>query len=424
MLPQTSTSTFTPSNADRAIAENLRDGFIRCRQGTLELFEAIDDSTFRHQVHPDFSPVGWHLGHIAYTEALWLLQHCAGMAPLRPQYHKLLAADGLPKSERVNLPEFPEIVAYLDEVRDRTFSYLEMAPISEQERLWRFILQHESQHTETIGFLLNLQRGPWQPTADSPASLVADRSESDDIEIPGGDFWQGNDRPDALDNERSSHLYSLPTYAIDRYPVTCAQYRQFIDARGYQTPAYWSPEGWNWVRTHQIDRPLYWTGDRTFDTHPVCGVSYYEAEAYARFAGKRLPTESEWEKAASWNPDGEIQQLYPWGDRFPTATHCNHDNAHPHTTPVDAYPQGASPYGCYDMLGNVWEWTASTFDRYPGFSAFPYRGYSQTYFDGEHRVLRGGSFVTRPWAMRCSFRNWYHPWIRQIFAGFRCARSL
>ena len=156
---------------------------------------------------------------------------------------------------------------------------------------------------------------------------------------------------------------------------------------------------------------------------PVCGVSWYEADAYARFIGKRLPTEAEWEKATSWNVVTEQQHTYPWGQEAPNPHRCNHNNLIGQTTPVNAYPMGQSAYGCYDMLGNVWEWTATWFDAYAGFVAYPYRGYSQAYFDGQHRVLKGGSWATPPWAMRSSFRNWYYPGIRQILAGFRCAVS-
>ncbi|MCJ8280089.1 MAG: formylglycine-generating enzyme family protein, partial [Rivularia sp. ALOHA_DT_140] len=147
----------------------------------------------------------------------------------------------------------------------------------------------------------------------------------------------------------------------------------------------------------------------------------YEAEAYAKFVGKRLPTEAEWEKAASWDEESKSRRIYPWGDKKPTSEYCNHNNIHNQTTPVNAYPLGQSAYGLYDTLGNVWEWTTSWFDAYQGFQHYPYKGYSQVYFDNQHKVLKGGSWATRPWALRSSFRNWYHPGVRQMFAGFRCA---
>nr|WP_290227638.1 SUMF1/EgtB/PvdO family nonheme iron enzyme [Trichocoleus desertorum] len=399
-----------------------------CRVGTLALFQNVDTETFRQQIHPEFSPIGWHLGHIAFSEGLWILEHCAGQPPLFPQYRRLLAADGLPKAERCNLPNFEEICEYLEAVRAEVLQYLQIAPLDQQERLWHWLLQHESQHSETISFLLQLHR--WtsgakpQPKLQPPQLQAAPRTWGEMICIPAGSFEQGNDSLDAIDNERPVHLVHLDTYWIDRYPVTNEQYRRFIAAGGYDHSEWWSTAGWQWRQTNTITQPLYWQDEPAWADHPVCGVSCHEAEAYARFIGKRLPTEAEWEKAASWHPQTQQRQTYPWGEIFPSAEQCNHDHLQGQTTAVDAYPSGQSPYGCYDMLGNVWEWTASWFDGYDGFEFYPYRGYSQVYFDGQHRVLRGGSWVTRPWGLRSAFRNWYDPGTRQILAGFRCAQDV
>ncbi len=409
--------------------QQLQQWMQDCRAGTLKIFQTVDAETFRQQIHPEFSPVGWHLGHIAFTEGLWILEHCAGQAPLMPQYRRLFAADGLPKSDRCHLPDFSEICVYLETVRTQVLQYLQIAPLDQQERLWRWLLQHESQHCETISFLLHLQRSRSQPEPTSSSNLapvypVTSDATDQMIRIPAGEFQLGNNSLDAIDNEQPVQTLYLDTYWIDRYPVTNAQYQAFLAADGYENPQWWSKAGWQWRQTHQITQPLYWSGNPNLAQHPVYGVSYYEAEAYACFVGKRLPTEAEWEKAASWNPETQQRQLYPWGDIWPNTDHCNHDGAIAHTTPVGAYPAGRSFYGCEDMLGNVWEWTATWFDGYPGFEFYPYRGYSQVYFDGKHRVMRGGSWVTRPWALRSAFRNWYDPGTRQIFAGFRCVREI
>ncbi|HEY9904012.1 MAG TPA: ergothioneine biosynthesis protein EgtB [Candidatus Sericytochromatia bacterium] len=418
------------STSIKSCRDALASAMHRCRIGTLALFEGIDETSFRRQAHPEFSPAGWHLGHIAYTEALWILERYAGLPPIFPQYRKLLAADGLPKCDREKLPPLPDICHYLDTVRSQVLTYLETAPLDEQEPLWHFLLQHESQHTETIAFVLQLQRWHrcerhqemWlRGRAENPASPLEPGVQM--MEIPAGEFEMGNDSIDALDNERSLHRVYLDTYWIDRYPVTCQQYRTFMEAGGYQNSEWWSTAGWTWLQENPVQEPLYWSSDPTWDNHPVCGVSWYEADAYARFVGKRLPTEAEWEKAASWDGAAKCRHTYPWGNAEPDSSRCNHDNAAAQTTPVNAYPKGQSAYGCYDMLGNVWEWTSSWFDAYEGFVSYPYRGYSQVYFDGQHRVLKGGSWATRPWSMRSSFRNWYYPDIRQILAGFRCASS-
>jgi formylglycine-generating enzyme required for sulfatase activity len=424
-----------------------------CRSRTLDLFAHIDLETFCKQAHSDFSPVGWHLGHIAFTEAYWILERYAGLAPVYPQYRQLFAADGLPKCDRQNLPPIEIVREYLETVRTQVLGYLEIAPLETQERLWRWLIQHESQHSETIVFVLQLlgcDRGGFyaqlnlpNPESDPPYPPIPPPSapplkrekrgknpfiqnpKTDDmVTIPAGEFEMGSDAIDAQDNERPAHRVYLDTYRLDRYPVTCAQYREFMAAGGYQNQQFWSEQGWQWLQENPVSQPLYWSDSSDWDNHPVCGVSWYEAEAYARFVGKRLPTEAEWEKAASWDDRNAQKLLYPWGNREPNAKFYNYDTLVGHTTPVNAYPSGQSAYGCYDMLGNVWEWTASWFVGYKGFEPYPYRGYSQTYFDNQHRVLRGGSWATCSWAMRSSFRNWYHPGVRQILAGFRCAKSI
>lgn len=392
-----------------------------CRHKTLSLFVDVDAVTFSSQAHHDFSPIGWHLGHIAYIESFWVLEHSAGLPCLFPQYRKLFAADGLPKSQRVQLPQIAEIIYYLKTVRTKVLEYLEVADILEQERLWRFLIQHESQHCEIIRMVLKLVNSQ-QSTVNCQLSTINCQLSTVEqmVQIPAGEFELGNDSMDALDNERPAHRIYLDSYWIDRYPVTCGEYQVFMEAGGYQNPEWWSVEGWEWLQTEQVTQPLYWNSG-TSNNHPVYGVSWYEAEAYSRFVGKRLPTEAEWEKAASWDAKANRHRTYPWGEDTPTLQHCNYDGLK--TTPVNAYPKGQSAYGLYDTLGNVWEWTTSWFDGYQGFSSYPYKGYSQVYFDQKHRVLKGGSWASRPWVLRSSFRNWYYPQVRQIFAGFRCVKD-
>ncbi len=418
-----SPSTPTESNRLETLRQELRTAFVACRQSTLALIDPDNWDLLCCQSHPDFSPVGWHIGHIAYTEALWILERLDRQKPLRTDFHQLFAADGLPKSERQNLPDWLTIQHYMETVRLRMLDYLAIAPVDRQERLWRFLLQHESQHCETLSLVMALHTRKEaalfpQRAAPNPQDVA---EPSPLVHVPAGSFQMGCDRPDALDNERPAHTAETQAYWIDRYPVTCRDFRQFIQAGGYRNADWWSEAGWQWFQRHPVSVALYWVDDPVWDDHPVCGVSWYEADAYARFAGKRLPTEAEWEKAARWHPQTGQSQRYPWGTDTALPQHCNHHHRIGHTTPVTAYESAASPVGCVDMLGNVWEWTATLFDAYPGFRPFPYRGYSETYFDDEHYVLRGGSWATRPWALRSSFRNWYHPWVRQMFAGFRCA---
>jgi iron(II)-dependent oxidoreductase len=205
---------------------------------------------------------------------------------------------------------------------------------------------------------------------------------------------------------------------------------------GYQKESLWSPEGWKWRQESGVEAPKYWLRDgtdwcvrvmdriRSVDpTLPVCHVCFYEAEAFARYAGKRLPTEKEWEVAASWDPARGRARRYPWGDEPATAERANLDQLAFGLAPVGAYAANWSPLGCYGMIGDVWEWTSSDFLPYPGYETFPYPEYSEVFFGNEYKVLRGGSWATRPGVIRNSFRNWDYPIRRQIFSGFRCARD-
>ncbi|MGI0494863.1 SUMF1/EgtB/PvdO family nonheme iron enzyme [Alkalinema pantanalense CENA528] len=402
----------------------IRQSMQDCRSLTLDLFKTVDRETLCCYAHPDFSPIGWHLGHIGYTEALWSLEHLAQQPLPFPELRRLYAQDGLPKRDRVHLPDLPDILAYLQIIRDRVFDYLDQAPIADQARLWHFLLQHESQHCETIAIILALQG---QDFRSRPPLTTNCTPAPQSVTVPAGKFAMGLDSPRAIDNESPRHWVDLPEYRIDAYPITQGQYREFMASGGYQRSEFWHPEGWQWLQTQAqitpIAQPRYWVDDATYDCHPVCGVSWYEADAYARFVGKRLPTEAEWEKAASWDGVNGASRSFPWGEAWPTIDpidRANHNHQFANTTPVTQFQASQSAAGCVDLLGNVWEWTSTWFDSYHGFKPFPYRGYSQPYFDQAHRVLKGGSWATRSWAMRNSFRNWYHPWVREIFAGFRC----
>ena len=406
----------------------IQQAMIACRRETLRVMSRIPTELFCQQIHPDFSPIGWHFGHIGFTEALWLLPDPLQATFNLPVYQTLFRADGLPKSQRCQLPDQDTIQTYLDQIRSAVVDQLEKHENHFSERLWYWLLQHETQHAETIAFLAHLA-GIKIGSTSYPIQQNSDLIKPQMIEIPAGGFWQGSDDILAQDNERPAHWVELDRFWLDQYPVTWGQFQAFMDQGGYEKPEYWTAAGWQWREQNQITQPLY--GSRfhpnpAYHNHPVYGVSAYEAEAYANFVGKRLPTESEWEKAA--------QLAIITGDQEEgselSAKACNHNAHFGQTTPVNYYGDLAeiryavrqnSSY-CQDLLGNVWEWTASTFAPYENFQPYPYAGYSQAYFDGEHRVLRGGSWATRPWGLRPSFRNWYHPWVRQILVGFRCAR--
>jgi iron(II)-dependent oxidoreductase len=245
-----------------------------------------------------------------------------------------------------------------------------------------------------------------------------------------------DDRSEAYDNERPRHPARLGAFEIDMSAVTNAQYIEFIQDGGYRDPRHWSESGRRWLAESGALAPRYWQRDgqnwntRSMDRSgpvesdlPVCHVCFHEAEAFARWAGKRLPTEQEWEVAASWDPETKSNRKFPWG-AMNTSTEANIDQLSFGASPVGSYDQNVSPLGCYGMIGDVWEWTSSDFTGYPGFRSFPYKEYSEEFFGSDYKVLRGGSWATRPGAIRNSFRNWDYPIRRQIFSGFRCARSI
>jgi ergothioneine biosynthesis protein EgtB len=301
---------------DSILREKIKADFIECRQLTLELVNnltQINREIITTQSHPDFSPVGWHLGHIAYTEELWLLGKLAGMPPVFPEQRILWAADGLPKSQRGNLPSLSQILDYLVIIREKVFAYLAIAPILEQERIWQFILQHECQHSETMTLVASMGLG--SPLANLnkvginlDKSVVLPKSSEQMILIPAGEFLAGNNRAIALDNEIPQHSQYVDDFYIDPTPVTQAAYWQFMHSGGYDRQEYWSEAGWLWLQESLLNldfqcQPLYGIDLENKADHPVCGVSWYEAEAYSNFVGKRLPTEAEWEKATVFSHD-------------------------------------------------------------------------------------------------------------------------
>jgi iron(II)-dependent oxidoreductase len=388
------------------------------------------------------SPLVWDLGHIAAFEDLWLCQQAGGLDPLRPDMEDVYDATLTPRAHRGDLPYLghAEALEFMGAVRKRALAVLARTELSDSgDRLnargfvWDMLVQHEHQHNETMLQTLSLAApGVFMPRARPlPAPPPGVRG-PDMVRVDGGRCLIGTD-PDvfAYDNERPRFEIDVPAFEIDRLPVTNGDYIDFVAKGGYFRPEWWSDEGWAWRETEGIERPHYWTADgeaRAFDRtapldagKPVMHVSWYEADAYARSVGKRLPTEVEWEKAASWDEGAGVQRRHPWGDDPPAGRLANLDQTAFGPARAGAYPAGASPYGVLGMVGDAWEWTASDLTGYPGFEAFPYREYSEIFFGPEYKVLRGGSWATRPSVARATFRNWDYPVRRQIFSGFRCA---
>ncbi|HEY6318912.1 MAG TPA: ergothioneine biosynthesis protein EgtB [Acidimicrobiia bacterium] len=413
------------------------------RAGTLDVLAPFDDEELRRQVSPLMSPLCWDLAHIGHYEELWLLRQLHGAAPTDERYDDLYDAFRHPRRERAGLPILdPDGArAYVADVRARVLDTMERgAPDAELARdafVYGMVVQHEHQHQETMLATIGLMDRPYPVPGNGARRRFGDASTSREVRLPGARVVIGtDDEPWAYDNERPAHLVDVAPFRIDVTPVTNAAYRAFVEAGGYDDPRHWSPAGWSWRHEAGLEHPDGWQreGDGSWSVRrfghrldlvadePVEHVCWYEAEAFATWAGKRLPTEAEWEYAASWTPDG-VKRRYPWGDDDPTVGRARLGREHWAPSAVDAHPAGASPHGVLAMVGDVWEWTSSTFHGYPGFRSFPYREYSEVFFGDEYRVLRGGSWATHPSACRTTFRNWDFPVRRQIFCGFRCARD-
>jgi len=373
-----------------ATKTNVVAALERAREATLRLVEPLDDELLLAQVSPLMSPLVWDLAHIGWFEELWLVRRLGGEAQ-GERFDDVYDAFRHARSERSGLPILTprEARAYLERVRRDTLQVLEDVSLDGSDPLLRdayvygLVAQHELQHQETMLQTIQLSG------VEYPAPPLEDMQVAADVLMPGGPFMLGtDDEPWAYDNERPAHVVELPAFSLERHPVMNERVAEFVEDGGYRTRRFWSEAGWSWLQEEQVEAPLYWQrapegwlrrrfgrSEPVPPAEPVQHVSFYEAEAVAAWAGKRLPTEAEWEKAAN-----EIERT-PW----------------------------------------VWEWTSSAFTGYPGFKAFPYPEDSEVFFGDEHRVLRGGSWATDPLVARVTFRNWDFPQRRQLFSGVRLA---
>ncbi len=412
-----------------AIAERLAS----VRRCTEAIVTGLSDDVLQHAPRSFVSPPVWDLGHIAAYEELWVWCRAGGGSTLYPDLQAAYDAFETPRPVRtqIRLLDPGEARRYLDLTRDRTLEVLAGAHAPKDSGLleggfvFDLVAAHEAQHAETMlqEFVLGAvpidSVGLAAPAGPSGACDAPER-----ITIPAGTVRVGADGEDfAYDCERPAHPRALGPFAIARDPVTCGQFMAFIDDGGYTRDELWSPAGRAWRHGEAVLAPAYWepdadggwttrtlAGRRAVDpAEPVCHVSWYEADAFARWAGGRLPTEAEWERAAvGADRDAEVCNL---GVRF--------------GAPLAAGTMaGASEVGCRAMIGDVWEWTATEFDGYPGFRAYPYREYAEVFFGQGYRVLRGGSWATQPHVASTTFRNWDLPQRRQIFAGLRLAWDL
>jgi iron(II)-dependent oxidoreductase len=431
------------NNPGRIMSTNLVARMEDARARTLALIDGLDSAQLMGPRLAIVNPLHWEIGHAAYFYEYWVLRQHLGEDPGRADVDGLYDSINIAHDERwdLPLPALPETLAYMREVLERVKIHLEQGPPdARQDYLVRYAVFHEDMHTEAFTYT--------RQTLGYPAPAIGSAVEAawragglgGDAAIPGGRFMLGARPRDGFvfDNEKWAHPLEVAPFRIARAAVSNAEYAAFVDDGGYGRRELWSEDGWQWRSAASLEHPVYWRRGtagwelRRFDrwealpAHAaVIHVSWHEAQAYCRWAGRRLPTELEWEVAAAGEPDGAtlapVKRRYPWGDVPPDGTRANLDGGALGAIDVGALPAGDSAFGCRQMMGNVWEWTDTVFESYPGFTPDMYQDYSQPLF-GQTRVLRGGGWATRGRLIRNTWRNYYGPERNDVFAGFRtCA---
>jgi iron(II)-dependent oxidoreductase len=414
------------------------------RQRTIALVADLRDDQLLGPRLSIVNPLLWEIGHVAWFQEKWVLRHAGKQPPLRADADALYDSAAVPHDVRWDLPlaSREETLRYLHDVRDRVLEKIERQSGEELRYFVQLSVFHEDMHAEA--FLYSRQtHGYPAPQGGVEARSGEGGPFPGDVAIPGGTFLLGAaaDEPFVFDNEKWAHPVAVKPFRIARAAVTQAEFAAFVNDEGYERAEFWCPEGRRWRQSAGAQHPVYWRRApgggwlrRQFDHwpplephRPVLHVNWYEADAFCRWTDRRLPTEAEWEVAAAAEPGRSGQSLgsrkrrFPWGDEFPTSRHANLNGSALGCLAVDALPDGDSAFGCRQMFGNVWQWTSSDFLPYPGFVADPYKEYSQPWF-GTHKVLRGGCWATQARLLRNTWRNFYTPDRRDVWAGFRtCA---
>ena len=413
---------------------------------SLELLEGLDDSQLLGPRLPIVNPLRWEIGHVAWFHEKFILRDLYAHRPILAQGDELYDSAAVAHESRWDLPllDMAATVRYAEAVKSRCLERLDRGLASEQDSfMYQFSTFHEDMHTEAYLYSRQTLGYPApRLAARRPRERPAGGSYPGDAVVPGGLFRMGAE-PEArfvFDNEKWAHMVRIRPFSIARAPVSHGEFAAFVDAGGYERREFWSGSGWRWRVQAGATHPVYWIPHerhgfqlRRFDrmlplpsNEPIVHVNWFEANAYCAWAGRRLPTEIEWEAAALGEPDGDrlapTKRTYPWGEAPPEARRANLDGRSLGCVEVGALPDGDSAFGCRQMLGNVWEWTADTFRPFPGFRPDAYRDYSET---GFHRtkVLRGGAWATRSRMLTGRYRNFFSADRRDVIAGFRTVRT-
>lgn len=446
-----------PAAADLAVRP-LVTRLIDARRQSDDLFQIVRPDSIYDRPIPERHRIIFYLGHLEAFDWNLLHENIFGLKSFHPEFDRLFAfgidpvGGGLPTDRSSDWPALEAVQEYVRKIRaalDEKLSELDVLSNdvlsndalnhSRGEHSFDLMLnvaiEHRLMHVETLAYMLHqlpLHQKISQP--DSPQSSPSPVQHCM-IEIPAGVVTLGLSRDANIfgwDNEFESHRQSVPAFEIDRYMVTNGQYLDFIAAGGYENRAFWTDEDWRWRTAREIMHPVFWrrSGNQwlyrtMFQEIPLpldwpVYASHAEAAAYSRWAGRSLPTEAEWHRAAYGTATDE-QRIYPWGNRSPNSRLGNFDFQRWDAVPVNAYPESRSAFGVEGMLGNGWEWTSTVFSPFHGFQKFPfYPGYSADFFDGKHFVLKGGSARTAACMLRRTFRNWFQAHYQYVYAGFRC----
>ncbi|MBM3224077.1 MAG: ergothioneine biosynthesis protein EgtB [Candidatus Tectomicrobia bacterium] len=416
------------------------------RERTLALVTDLEDTQFEVPLLSLVNPLRWELGHVTFFYETFVLQMLGQSVPLLAGAEDWYDSFKVDHDDRwsLPLPSRQQTFEYMRRVSDAVCERLQGHTPSPQETyLYLLSVLHEDMHGEALTYMRQTL-GYARPRVQSLPASTEYGPWPGDVDIPGGTYYLGAtpEQPFVFDNEKWAHAVAVAPFQIARAPVTNAAFIAFVEDGGYQRRECWSMQGWVWRTKAQAQQPVYWQRDgqgwvqRHFDTMiplaphaPVVHVTWYEAEAYCQWAGRRLPTEAEWEMAASAEPTAAgtgitgRKRRYPWGDEAPTAEHANLDTRVLGCVDVAAFPAGDSAFGCRQMAGNIWEWTESAFYPFPGYLVdYPYREYSAPWF-GYRKVLKGGAWATRARLAYNTYRNFFPPARNDVYAGFRtCAR--
>ena len=427
-------------------SQNMLDGFNETRFRTLELVKTLEKDDFVVQTANFMSPPKWHLGHVSWLYEVILSKTVENYEFYSKEFSKYLNSYYLQfgephdKAKRgvLSRPTVDQIFEYFQTINQRVTNFLKNNSLSfKSQQLLIMALHHECQHQELLVYdlqhLLADQYRPVKKNSPPKPSPVEPKS----VKVNGGLYQMGYSGNEfCYDIELPEHRVFLNDYKIEVYPVTNSQFLEFIESGGYEDFKYWLSDGWDKVKENDWKAPMYWEkedgwwmirdfiGKRKINPNePVCHVSFYEADAYCKWTGKRLPTEAEWEKAVCWHEEKQKKTIFPWGNEPPSQNHANLLESYLWScSEIGAYPEGKSPSGCFQMIGDVWEWTSSEFIGYPGFKT-GFSEYNDKWFTNQ-KVLRGGSFATPKMSIRGSCRNFFRLDERWLFSGFRCAENV